>query len=120
MKQSLKSRSGSRKKRSARIRAKIKGTSERPRLAVYRSLNHVYAQLIDDIGRKTILGVSSLPGSLNAKGKLSEKAAAVGEAVAQKAQDKGIKTVIFDRSGYRYHGRIKMLAEAARKAGLEF
>lgn len=107
-------------KRSRRVRGKVKGTAERPRLAVFKSLNHVYAQLVDDTSRKTLTGVSSLKGSVNASGKKVEKAKAVGTAIAQKAVDLGIKSVVFDRSGYKYHGKIKALAEAAREAGLEF
>lgn len=107
-------------KRAGRVRRKIRGTAERPRLVVFKSLNHIYAQLVDDQQRKTITGVSSLKGSVNAKGKKTEKAAAVGTAIAEKAKSIGIKQVVFDRSGYLYHGKIKALAEAARKAGLEF
>ena len=107
-------------KRSRRVRGKVRGTSERPRLAVYKSLNHIYAQLVDDTGRKTITGVSSLKGGLDSAGKQTEKAKAVGAAIAGKAKDLGIKSVVFDRSGYRYHGNVKALAEAAREAGLEF
>lgn len=108
-----------RTKRSRRVRGKVKGTPERPRLAVFKSLNHVYAQLVDDTSRKTLTGVSSLKGSLNASGNKVEKAKAVGAAIAKKAVDLGIKSVVFDRSGYKYHGKIKALAEAAREAGLE-
>ena len=107
-------------RRANRVRAKVKGTTDRPRLAVFKSLKHLYAQLIDDSGRKTIVGVSSLKGGLDISGNKTEKAAAVGEAIAKKAQELGIKTVVFDRSGYAYHGKIKALAEAARKSGLEF
>ncbi len=107
-------------KRAGRVRRKIKGTGERPRLVVFKSLNHVYAQLVDDLQHKTITGVSSLKGSVNATGKKTQKAMAVGTAIAEKAKGLGIKKVVFDRSGYLYHGKIKALAEAARKAGLEF
>ncbi|MEE9555341.1 MAG: 50S ribosomal protein L18 [candidate division Zixibacteria bacterium] len=107
-------------RRAQRVRSKVQGTADRPRLAVFKSLNHLYAQLIDDGGRKTIAGVSSLKGGLNVKGNKTEKAVAVGEAIAKKAQELGIKAVVFDRSGYAYHGKVKALAEAARKTGLEF
>jgi large subunit ribosomal protein L18 len=110
----------SRIRRAGRIRRKIKGTPERPRLVIFKSLNHIYAQLINDLDRKTITGVSSLKGSANATGKKVAKAAAVGKAIAIKAQEIGIKKVVFDRSGYIYHGKVKAFAEAARKAGLEF
>jgi len=114
------SRVVARKTRANRIRNKFRGTAERPRLAIFRSINHVYAQLIDDVNRATITGVSTMKGSLNISGNKTEKATAVGEAIAKKAQEKGITNVIFDRSGYLYHGRVKALAEAARKAGLKF
>jgi len=107
-------------KRARRVRGKIVGTAERPRLVVFKSLNHIYAQLVDDTSRKTLTGVSSLKGSLNADGKQMEKARAVGAAIARKAQDLGIKSIVFDRSGYLYHGNVKALAEAARETGLEF
>jgi large subunit ribosomal protein L18 len=107
-------------KRAGRVRRKIRGTPECPRLVVFKSLNHIYAQLVDDLQHKTITGVSSLKGSVNAPGKKTEKAARVGTAIAEKAKGMGIKKVVFDRSGYLYHGKIKALAEAARKAGLEF
>ncbi len=106
-----------------RVRKKIEGTAERPRLDVYRSLNHIYAQIIDDTAGNTLVAASTLDGALKGKLKFAgNKAAAkeVGKLVAQKAIDKGIKKVIFDRGGYIYHGRIKELAEAAREAGLEF
>jgi large subunit ribosomal protein L18 len=107
-------------RRAMRVRARIKGTAERPRLVVHKSLYHIYAQLVNDLDNRTITGVSSLPGSVNAKGKKLEKAKAVGNAIAAKATEMGIKKVIFDRSGYLYHGNVKALADAARKAGLEF
>jgi len=110
----------SRVKRALRIRKNIKGTAERPRLVVFKSLNHVYAQLVNDLERKTITGVSSQKGSVNASGKKVEKAKAVGAAIAAKAKELGITKVVFDRSGYLYHGKIKALADSARKAGLEF
>ena len=112
-------RSG-RLKRSRRVRAKVKGTAERPRLVVFKSLKHVYAQLVDDTSRRTLTGVSSLKGSVNAGGNRTQKAKAVGAAIARKAGDLGIKSIVFDRSGYKYHGKVKALADAAREAGLEF
>jgi len=112
-----------RNKRRVRVRKKISGTAERPRLNVFRSLNNIYASLIDDKNGVTLLSVSTLSPDL--KGKLAqsgnkEAAAAVGRMVAQAALEKGIKQVVFDRAGYLYHGRVKALAEAAREGGLEF
>jgi len=110
----------SRLKRSRRVRARVKGTPERPRLVVFKSLKHVYAQLVDDTSRKTLTGVSSLKGGLNVSGNRTEKAKAVGTAIADKAKELGFDSIVFDRSGYRYHGKIKALAEAVREAGLKF
>lgn len=110
-------------RRHKRIRKKVFGLSERPRLSVYRSLNHIYAQIIDDYKGNTLVSASSLDRDLTShKGHRGNVAMAkkVGELVAKRAADKGIKKVVFDRSGYLYHGRIKALAEAAREAGLEF
>jgi large subunit ribosomal protein L18 len=107
-------------RRARRVRSKIRGTAERPRLVVFKSLKHIYAQLVDDLGRRTITGISSLKGGINISGNRTEKAKAVGEAIGKKAQELGIKKVIFDRSGYVYHGNVKALAEAARESGLEF
>jgi large subunit ribosomal protein L18 len=101
----------------ARIRAKLSGTGERPRLNVYRSLNHIYAQVIDDQTGQTLVSASSL--KLKTGGNIAS-AKEIGKAVAEKAVEKGIKKVVFDRGGYLYHGRIKALADAAREAGLEF
>jgi len=102
----------------------VRGTVERPRLAVYRSLSHIYAQLIDDQEGKTLLAVSDLSPEVKAKIKKDAtkrvKSGLVGELIAQKALEKKIKKVVFDRGGFKYHGRIKALAEAARNAGLEF
>jgi large subunit ribosomal protein L18 len=107
-----------RKRRANRTRAKVKGTSARPRLSVFRSNNFIYAQLIDDEAGKTILSISS-KGLKSEKGKvaLAEK---VGELLAKKAEEKGVKSAVFDRGRYLYHGRVKALAESARKGGLEF
>ena len=101
----------------ARIRVKLSGTGERPRLNVYRSLNHIYAQVIDDQTGQTLVSASSL--KLKTGGNIAS-AKEIGKAVAEKAVEKGIKKVVFDRGGYLYHGRIKALADAAREAGLEF
>jgi large subunit ribosomal protein L18 len=105
-----------------RIRRKVKGTPERPRLAVFRSVKHIYAQVIDDTAGHTVVAASSWKVAATGKsggGNLSG-AKAIGKLVAERAQDKGIKAVVFDRGGYHYHGRVKALAEAAREAGLEF
>jgi large subunit ribosomal protein L18 len=107
----------------ARVRKKIEGTSERPRLNVFRSLNHIYAQIIDDTTGNTLVAASTLDEALKGKvGFGGNKAAAreVGKLVAQKAVDKGIKSVVFDRGGYLYHGRVQELADGAREVGLEF
>ena len=101
----------------SRIRAKLSGTAERPRLNVYRSLNHIYAQVIDDQTGTTLVSASSI--KLKTGGNIAS-AKEIGKAVAEKAVEKGIKKVVFDRGGYLYHGRIKALADAAREAGLEF
>lgn len=115
------SRNTLRKRRHARIRTKISGTSERPRLSVYRSNKHIYAQLIDDLSGVTLASASTLDPEF--KGEASsnvEAAKQVGELIAKRAVDKGYKSVVFDRGGYLYHGRVQALAEAAREAGLEF
>lgn len=103
--------------RHARIRKTIKGSDARPRLSVYRSLKAIHAQLIDDDACKTLLSESSLKIK---KGTKTEKAKLLGLALAAKAKEKGIKEVVFDRSGYKYHGRVKALAEGAREGGLKF
>ena len=103
----------------ARIRAKLSGTGERPRLNVYRSLNHIYAQVIDDQKGETIVSASSLALKLKTGGNVAS-AKEIGKAIAEKAVAKGVKRVVFDRGGYLYHGRVKALADAAREAGLEF
>ena len=107
-----------------KIRKKISGTSERPRLAVYRSLNNIYAQIIDDTNGNTLLSVSTLSKELaaelkSAKGKIN-RSKIVGKVLAKKAIEKNISTVVFDRNGYRYHGRIQAIAEGAREGGLKF
>jgi large subunit ribosomal protein L18 len=103
-----------------RIRRKVTGTSERPRLAVFRSLKSIYAQVIDDATGQTITSASSLEKDAGAKGSNAAAAKAVGTLIAKKAKDKGITSVVFDRGGYLYHGNVKALADAAREAGLEF
>ncbi len=101
-----------------RVRAIVSGTSERPRLSVFRSTNHIYAQVIDDVAGKTLASASSK--EIKSKAKKSDMAAQVGKLAAEKAKAAGITQVVFDRGGNRYHGRIKGLAEAAREAGLKF
>jgi len=105
-------------KRHRRVRVTVQGTVERPRLAVYRSLNHVYVQLIDDAGSRTLAAASTV--ELKAKGNGLAEAAQVGKTIAARAHAAGIRSVVFDRGGFLYHGRIKALADAAREAGLEF
>ena len=110
-------------KRHKRVRAKVKGTAEAPRLSVYRSLNHIYAQLIDDVQGNTLVTASTLDkavkGTLEGKDKKAQ-AYAVGELLAKKAKEKGIEAVVFDRGGYLYTGRVAALADGARSGGLEF
>ncbi len=112
-----------RKRRHRRVRAKIAGTADRPRLNVFRSLGNIYAQVIDDVAGHTLVSASTidreLRGKLNGKSK-TEAAKMVGELVARRAQAAGIKQVVFDRGGYKYHGRVKALADGAREAGLKF
>ena len=103
-----------------RIRRKVTGTAERPRLAVFRSLKSIYAQVIDDASGRTIASASSLDKEAGTKGSNAAAAKAVGALIAKKAKDNGITRVVFDRGGYLYHGNIKALADAAREAGLEF
>ena len=103
----------------SRIRAKLAGTGERPRLNVYRSLGHIYAQVIDDQKGETLVSASTLSLKVKTGGNVAA-AKEIGKAVAEKAVEKGIKKVVFDRGGYLYHGRIMALADAARAAGLEF
>jgi len=110
-----------RKARHSRVRKKINGTPDRPRLNIYRSGNHIYAQIIDDSVGHTLVSASTLDKSLNLTSTSNKEAAKhVGEIVAKKALEKGIEEVVFDRGGYIYHGRIKELAESAREAGLKF
>ena len=118
-----KTRTSARQRRHLRVRQSVIGTAKRPRLNVFRSLGDIYAQLIDDSAGHTMVSASSIDVELRKqmKGKnKTEQAALVGEAVAKRAQDKGIKRVVMDRGGFRYAGRIKALADGARKQGLEF
>ena len=107
-----------RDRRHARVRSVVSGTEARPRLAVFRSTSHIYAQVIDDVSGKTLAAASS--AEIKTKAAKAELSTQVGAAIASKAKAAGISTVVFDRGGYRYHGRVKALAEAARSGGLEF
>ena len=107
-------------KRHKRVRAKISGTPERPRLSVFRSETNIYAQVIDDVNGVTLVSASSQEKGFEGPGSNCEAAKKVGEAVAQRARDKGIEAVVFDRGGYLYHGRVAELAEGAREGGLKF
>ncbi len=109
-----------RERRHARVRNKISGTAERPRLCVFRSNSHLYAQIIDDVTANTLIAASTLDKEVKTKHSNKEAAKEVGALVAKRALEKNIKQVVFDRSGYIYHGVIKELAEAAREGGLEF
>lgn len=110
-----------RQKRHLRIRNKVSGTTVRPRLTIYKSNKHIHAQIIDDSNGNTLVAASSLDKDLNLDNTSNQEAAkAVGQSIGKKAIDQGIDTVVFDRSGYIYHGKIKDLAEAARQAGLKF
>lgn len=114
-------RNEARKKRHGRIRNRVTGTPERPRLNVYRSNKHIYAQLIDDFNEVTIVSASTKDKEFSHDSTSNvEAAAVVGELIGKRALDKGIESVVFDRGGYLYHGRVKALAEAAREAGLKF
>jgi large subunit ribosomal protein L18 len=103
-----------------RIRNRVAGTPERPRLAVFRSVNHIYAQIIDDQQGHTIVAAGSTEKDWKGKGGNVDGAKLIGQAVAERAKSKGVTKVVFDRGGYQYHGRVKALADAARAAGLEF
>ena len=121
-------RERARRRRQERVRKKVQGTPVRPRLSVFKSAKHIYGQLIDDVGGHTLAAASSLSLSFRERIQSIEKAAGgnvggakiVGELIAEHAQAKGIRQIVFDRNGFLYHGRIKALAEAAREAGLEF
>ena len=115
------SRTTARRKRHQRIRLSVSGTRARPRLAVYRSLNQIYAQVIDDTAGLTLASASSLEPELRAAaGTKTDRARAVGALLAQRARAAGVGSVVFDRSGFQYHGRVKSLADGAREAGLDF
>jgi large subunit ribosomal protein L18 len=105
-----------RQRRHLRVRKAVNGTAERPRLVVFRSLKHIYAQIVDDVTQKTLMTV----GDEGMNGTKSERALAVGKSVAEKAKAAGIAKVVFDRAGYQYHGRVKAVADGAREGGLEF
>jgi len=107
-------------RRHKRVRGKVSGTTERPRLNVFRSGNNIYAQVIDDTTGNTLVSASSLEKGFEGNGGNVEAAKKVGQALAQRAKDKGIGAVVFDRGGYLYHGRVKALADGAREGGLEF
>ena len=111
-------RKGARARRHRRVRVRVAGTGQRPRLSVFRSLHHVYAQLIDDDSGRTVAAASTV--QLKSGKKDLEAAAAVGRAIAEKAKAAGVTAAVFDRGGFLYHGRVKALADAARAAGLEF
>lgn len=116
-----KTRNAARKKRHGRVRSRVMGTAERPRLNVFRSNKHIYAQLIDDLNGVTLASASTQDKELSLDSTSNVEAAGkVGELIAKRALDKDLETVVFDRGGYLYHGRIKALAEAAREAGLKF
>ncbi|HVC40284.1 MAG TPA: 50S ribosomal protein L18 [Candidatus Dormibacteraeota bacterium] len=113
-------RGGARQHRHRRVRSRVSGSGARPRLCVYRSLRHVYAQVVDDDSGRTLAAASTAEPTLNTKGANRASAAVVGKVVGERALAAGIKQVVFDRGGYLYHGRVQALADAARLAGLEF
>jgi large subunit ribosomal protein L18 len=116
-------RNEARKRRHLRVRKRVKGTMERPRLNVFRSNKHIYAQVIDDVNGRTLVSASTLDKELRdviTNGSNVEAARKVGELVAKRALEKGLTSVVFDRGGYLYHGRVQALADAAREAGLQF
>jgi large subunit ribosomal protein L18 len=121
MKKIAASRTASRVKRHERLRLRLTGTPARPRLAVFRSLSHIYAQVIDDTSGTTLAAASSVEPTLRgATGTKTDDAKAVGRLVAERARTAGVDRVVFDRAGFKYHGRVRSLAEAAREAGLDF
>ena len=111
-----KTREQYRHRRPLRVRKKVSGTTDRPRLVVFRSLKHITAQIVDDVSRRTLMTVSST----DLTGKKTEKSLEVGKRIAARAKDAGITKVVFDRAGYKYHGRVKAVADGAREGGLEF
>jgi large subunit ribosomal protein L18 len=119
----MKAKEEKRKRRHLRVRKKVVGTPGRPRLCVYRSLSHIYAQVIDDTAQHTLVSASTVEPAVRERalsGGNAKAAAIVGKLLAERALAKGLKTVVFDRGGYLYHGRVKALAEAAREGGLDF
>jgi large subunit ribosomal protein L18 len=119
----IKTRQDRRQRRHRRVRAKVTGTQQRPRLVVYRSLNNVEGQVVDDVAGKTLIGLSTLSADLRAQRTeqtKTEQSRAAGRALAERAKELGITQVVFDRGGYLYHGRIKAFAEGAREGGLDF
>jgi large subunit ribosomal protein L18 len=119
----LKTTRAARIRRHARVRRRVKGSSARPRLTVYRSLTHIYAQVVDDVRRRTIVAASDVESDVKSKvtgKKKADVASLVGALVAERAREKGVSQVVFDRGGYPFHGRVKSLAEAARAGGLSF
>lgn len=124
LKKRVQSKRYHRRRAHKRIRNRIQGTGERPRLAVYKSLKHTYAQIIDDLEGRTLASASTtesgLKGELKSSGANVDAAQVVGKTLAERARDKGIEAVVFDRGGYIYHGRVKAVAEAAREGGLKF
>ena len=118
---SVKTTTAGRKRRHLRVRKKVRGTAARPRLAVFRSSKHIYAQVIDDVGGRTIASASTMETSVRSSGGGTVAAAkSVGERVAERAKAAGIDTVVFDRGGFKYHGRVAAVADGARNGGLEF
>jgi large subunit ribosomal protein L18 len=111
---------GQRVRRHARVRGKIAGTAERPRLSVFRSENNIYAQVIDDVAGSTICSASTVEKGFEGQGGNKEAAKKIGQLIAQRAVEKGVENVVFDRGGYIYHGRVQSLAEGAREGGLKF
>ena len=119
----VKTREQRRERRHRRVRAKVNGTQERPRLVIHRSINHVEGQVVDDVAGRTIVGLSTLDAALREKrGEMNKTEAshAAGKALAEKARELGVTRVVFDRGGYVYHGRVKAFAEGAREGGLDF
>ena len=114
------SRRDARQRRHTRVRKRVRGTSERPRLAVYRSNRYIYAQIIDDVNGVTLASASSQEQDMRSSTLTVDTASKVGALIGSRAKDAGVSSVVFDRGGYKFHGRVKALADAAREAGLEF
>ncbi|HUY97316.1 MAG TPA: 50S ribosomal protein L18 [Verrucomicrobiae bacterium] len=113
-------RAAARRRRHRRVRGRVSGTAQRPRLCVYRSLRHVYAQLIDDTTGRTLASAATVESAVEASGATCQSAEVVGRVLAERAVAAGVRQAVFDRAGYLYHGRVRVLADAARAAGLEF